>query len=96
MEDRFRSKRRKVARSRHFVDEEIEDTEGVDFGDEPEDNNQENKEEEEIEETADEKRIRLAKEYLSRVEKSVGADEVDAKVIDKEIIASRLKQDAVK
>jgi ribosomal RNA-processing protein 9 len=65
---------------------------------ESEDKHSANEEDEEIEETADEKRIRMAKEYLRRVQKAeIQEDrlEFEAGDLDKEIIAARLKQDAV-
>ena len=43
-------------------------------------------------ETADEKRIRLAKEYLSRVEVEVGSDDESG---DEDGVEARLRQDAV-
>ncbi|KAI8984324.1 WD40-repeat-containing domain protein [Mycotypha africana] len=52
-------------------------------------------EEEEIEETAAEKRVRLAKAYLGSIEKSLEDDGIgfDAADLDKDLIAERLKKD---
>ncbi|KXS10911.1 WD40 repeat-like protein [Gonapodya prolifera JEL478] len=46
-------------------------------------------------ETATQKRVRLAKEYLRQVERDVAIDddEIDAEAIDRELIQSRLKAD---
>ncbi|KAI8905123.1 WD40-repeat-containing domain protein [Gorgonomyces haynaldii] len=55
-------------------------------------------EEEEIEETAAEKRLRLAKGYLRKVQEQVSEiqdGEIDAEEIDKELIASRLRDDVL-
>eukprot|EP00741_Cyanophora_paradoxa_P019931 tig00021179_g19236.t1 len=52
-------------------------------------------EDEPTRETADEKRLRLAKQYLKKLEEEEGAGGADAAVIDKEIISQRLKQDAL-
>jgi ribosomal RNA-processing protein 9 len=55
-------------------------------------------EEESDHETAAQKRLRLAKQYLGKLQEEVqdDADEVDAAQIDKDLIAERLKDDAVR
>ncbi|KAI3658556.1 hypothetical protein MP638_002800 [Amoeboaphelidium occidentale] len=46
------------------------------------------------EETVQEKRVRLAKEYIARMKDSMaGEDDIDAEQIDKELIASRIKRE---
>jgi ribosomal RNA-processing protein 9 len=54
--------------------------------------------EEEVQETAAQKRLRLAKGYLSKIQQEVHDiqdGEIDAKEIDKELIADRLRNDAL-
>lgn len=53
--------------------------------------------EEEIEETAAEKRVRLAKAYLSNIENSLEDDitAFDAADLDRDLVAERLKKDDV-
>ena len=47
-------------------------------------------------ETAAERRLRLAERYLSNIKEQVQEEGFDAEDIDKEIIASRLKEDVVR
>ena len=46
-------------------------------------------------ETPAQKRLRLAKRYLAELEEEVENDEVDAADLDKDLIASRIRNDAV-
>lgn len=87
---------RKAARRDEELSDKTDDDEGdIDDMDLRADDEEEQSGDEYENETPAEKRLRLAKLYLESVKGSLAEGEFDAADIDKEIIASRLKQDVL-